>query len=86
MNNNYQMSLFGEEDSKEPVETIEVSFFCRTCGKGSVMRESPPIMTAAQRIENGFVETSPGKWHKQLDGCSRQCESKAEKSRGNEKK
>lgn len=83
---NNQPSLFGTGDPEETVESAEVSFFCVTCGKGSMLRESPPIMTPAQRRANGFIEVAPGKWHKKLDACSRQCEIKMAKSRENEEK
>lgn len=90
MKNNYasnknQMSLFGGE-TEEVKETAEVSVFCKACGKGFMTRESPPIMSASQRLENGFVETAPGKWNKQLDACSRQCEKKSAKTREDEEK
>lgn len=90
MKNNYasdknQMSLFGGE-TEEIEETAEVSVFCKTCSKGFMTKESPPIMSASQRLENGFKETSPGKWHKQLEACSRQCQIKATKTRENEEK
>lgn len=90
MKNNYasnknQMSLFGGE-SEEVKETVEVSVFCKTCNKGFMTKECPPVLTPGQRLANGFIETVPGKWHKQLDACSRQCEIIAAKKRENEEK